>query len=238
MEAVVDFVQMKRFDDPLLIEVLEAMRTPGGKKISEDAWRAITAMEIKEGDTDTRLRNARNWYECAYEWRIVSYAVHANARLNAKAAGRVLYYIPSIDIPAVRMSRKDFDDMRGEPNISTTAKFPGILPVYIGRDMMMQKTLLPPQYVTGTVGKLLGIELHPDEPKISDRHSVREAGCVILKYMPKCFYLEVPDTADGFLKSDNADAPQLGPNVIAIEPDSRTWTHRTDDGLKVAVTRT
>ena len=60
MEYVVDFVQMKRFDDPLLVEVLEAMRTPGGMKISEDAWRAITATEIKEGDTDTRLRDARH----------------------------------------------------------------------------------------------------------------------------------------------------------------------------------
>ena len=27
MEYVVDFVQTKRFDDPLLVEVLEAMRT-------------------------------------------------------------------------------------------------------------------------------------------------------------------------------------------------------------------
>ena len=115
MEYVVDFVQMKRFDDPLLVEALEAMRTPGGLKISEDAWRAITATEIKEGDTDTRLRDARNWYECAYEWRIVSYAMHAHARLNAKAAGRVLYYIPSIDIPAVGMSRKDFDTCAASP---------------------------------------------------------------------------------------------------------------------------
>ena len=41
--------------------------------------------------------------------------------------------------------------------------------------------------------------------------------------------------ADGFLKSDNVDAPQLGPNVIAIEPDSRTWTRCAEDGLKVAV---
>ena len=42
--------------------------------------------------------------------------------------------------------------------------------------------------------------------------------------MPKWLYLEIPDTADGFLKSDNADAPQLGPNVIAIEPDSPRGT--------------
>ena len=124
-----------------------------------------------------------------------------------------------------------------EPNLSNTKKLAGLLPAYIGMDMLMQKTLLPPKYVTGTVGKLVGIELHPDEPRISNRPSVREAGCVILKYMPKCFYLEVPHTADGFLKSDNADAPQLGPNVIAIEPDSRNWTHRTEDGRKVVVNR-
>ena len=52
MEYVVDFVQMKRFDDPLLVEVLEAMRTLGGKKISEKAWGAIKATEIKAGDKD------------------------------------------------------------------------------------------------------------------------------------------------------------------------------------------
>ena len=37
MEYVVDFVEMKRFEDPLLVEVLEAMRTRGGKKIPENA---------------------------------------------------------------------------------------------------------------------------------------------------------------------------------------------------------
>ena len=30
---------------------------------------------------DLRLQEARGWYECAYEWRIVSCAMHANARL-------------------------------------------------------------------------------------------------------------------------------------------------------------
>ena len=42
MEFVIDFVQMGRFVDPLQIEVLEAMRTPGGKKITEEAWQATT----------------------------------------------------------------------------------------------------------------------------------------------------------------------------------------------------
>jgi hypothetical protein len=61
MEYVVDFVQMQRFDDPLLVEVLEAMRTPGGRKISEDAWKAIVATMIQAAGTDARLRDARGW---------------------------------------------------------------------------------------------------------------------------------------------------------------------------------
>ena len=60
--------------------------------------------------------------------------MHTHARLNAKASGALLYYIPSIDLPSVRMSKQQFDDMRAFPNISTTAKLPGILPVYIGMD--------------------------------------------------------------------------------------------------------
>ena len=41
IEYVVDFVNMQRFTDPLLVQVLQAMRTPGGKKISDEAWRAL-----------------------------------------------------------------------------------------------------------------------------------------------------------------------------------------------------
>eukprot|EP00972_Heterocapsa_arctica_P107482 15832866-Heterocapsa_arctica.AAC.1 len=65
------------------------MRTPGGKEISEQAWKALEATVIQTTGTDPRLRDARGWYECAYELRIVSYAMHAHARLNAKAAGRI-----------------------------------------------------------------------------------------------------------------------------------------------------
>ena len=43
MEYVCDFVKMQRFDDPLLVELLEAMRTPGGKNILEEAWQALKA---------------------------------------------------------------------------------------------------------------------------------------------------------------------------------------------------
>ena len=97
MEYVLDFVKMQRFNDPLLVEVLEATRTPGGKSIFEGAWHALKATVIsgaasqpaasaEDLGADPRLRDARGWCECAYEWCIVSYAMHARSRLNATAA--------------------------------------------------------------------------------------------------------------------------------------------------------
>ena len=127
---------------------------PGVKLISQEAWQALKATVIKTGvpqpghggagahrpgddQQDTRLRDARHWYECAYEWRLVSYAMHAHARLNARAEHKILFYIPSIDIPSVRLSKENFDEMRAQPNVSTSAKFPGILPVYVGMEMIL-----------------------------------------------------------------------------------------------------
>ena len=72
------------------------------------------------------------------------YAMHTHARLNAKAACKVLFYIPSIDIPSARMTREDFDAMIAQPNISTSAKFPGILGAYIGMEMILTDSYLSP----------------------------------------------------------------------------------------------
>ncbi len=91
MGCVLDFVKMQRFEDPLLVEVLEAMRTPNGKFISEAARQALKGTVIKccasqlastavgSDGIDPRLADALNWHECAYEWRIVSYAMQAHA---------------------------------------------------------------------------------------------------------------------------------------------------------------
>ena len=219
-----DFVEMKRFEDPLLVEVLEAMRTPGGKKISENAWEAIKATQIKKGEEDKRLWEARNWYECAYEWRLVSYAMHAHARLNAKVAGRLLYYIPAIDAPSARMNQQDDEDMRAQPNISTSAKLPGILPVYIGMEMILTESYLPPRIVRGAPVEVVDIELHPMEADIRGRASIDSHGCVVLFYMSKCIYVRLQSCKDRFLAS-GAGAAQPGSadlhGVIAVHPVSR-----------------
>ena len=143
MEHVVDFVQMQRFDDPLLVEILHAMRRSGGKKVSEKAWQALVCTVL----SSLPMIPVLPWIpRCSKpevgmsppdEWRIVAYAMHADSRLNAKAAGKPLFYIPAVDSPACRMGRAEYDDMRAFPNISTTAKWMGILPAHICMDVIL-----------------------------------------------------------------------------------------------------
>jgi hypothetical protein len=291
MEYVIDFVKMQRFDDPLLVEVLEAMRTRGGKKISNKAWEALKATVIQRsasqparatggapqpaqvggtngGDQrgasepaqaaeihgfDPRLAGARNWYECAYEWRIVSYAMHAHARLNAKAAGKLLFYIPAIDAPTARMTKDDFDEMRGLPNIGITAKLPGILPIFVGMEMILTESYLPPRIVRGAPVTVVDIELHPEEPPLSGRQTIAAHGCVLLHYMPKCIYVCVQGCTDVFLGTAGSAVVQpgasdpLGPStgasqpgvrdlkgILAVLPTSRPWKFK-GKGMESAV---
>ena len=117
--------------------------------------------------------------------------MHSHAKLNAKAEWKLLYYTTSIDMPSVRMSKKDFDDMRSQPNISQTGKNRGILPIYIGMEMCLTETYLPPRIGRGTPVDVVDIELHPMEPPIQGRDSIASHGCVILRYMPKHIYVRV-----------------------------------------------
>ena len=168
--------------------------------------------------------------------------MHAHARLNAKAADRLLYYIPSIDVPSRRMSKADFDDMRAYPNIGTSAKLPGILPVYIGMEMILTESFLPPRIVRGAPVTVVDIELHPGEAPVQGRSSVATHGCVLLQYMPKCIYVRLLNCEDAFLVpstsvSQPGDIDLRG--VLAVVPVSRQWTYKgKSNNSGVTVTRT
>ena len=248
MEYVVNFVQMQRFSDPLLVEVLTAMRTPGGKKISEAAWQALQARILKQGQCigatppDARLQEARGWYECAYEWRIVSYAIHAHARLNAKAAEKLLFYLPAVDLPVVRMVRADYDEMRAVPNVSTTSKLLGILPLYVGMEVILTESYLPPKVVRGASAEVVGIECQPSEPPLAGRATLASHGCVLLEMMPKCVYVRIRGCSDIFLTpATGASQPGLADlrGVLAVQPVTRQWKFKSKGATApISVART
>ena len=59
-----------------------------------------------------RLREDRGWYESVYEWRIVSYAMHRQAGLNAQDLEKVVFYMAAVDKTVVKLGRQLFDEMR------------------------------------------------------------------------------------------------------------------------------
>ena len=192
------------------------------------------------------MRAARGWYESAYEWRIVSYAMHAQAKLDAHDAGQLLFYVPATDRPAARLARPDFDEMRAEPNIGATAKMPGLLPLFVGMEVILTESVLPPKYVRGAPGKVVGIELHALEPPVEGRPSIVSDGIVLLRYMPKAVYVKIDNSDEVFLKAAPVTAGSAsqpaGPDlrgVLAITPQARPWKFKAaTGGPAVAVSRT
>ena len=254
-EHVVDFVEMQRFDDPLLLEILHSMRTPGGKSFSEEAWRALerTQVRVPTGVTeradgasqpvgrevaDSRLNDAVGWYESAYEWVIVSFAMQLQTRLSAKRSNQVLYYVQAVDRPAVDCGRVALERMLATPNVTTTRKLMGLLPIYVGMEVVLTESILPPFYVPGATGRVLGIEPHPDEPPVRDAPGITTEGVVLLRFMPICVYVLFDESQDFFLRSSGAPETDSASQpvdldgglkgVLAIEPVVRCWRWAPD----------
>ena len=76
--------------------------------------------------------------------------MHVQAHLNAKHARRVLFYFPAIDQPSARLTQKGNDHMRACANIGATAKLAGVFPLYVGMEMVLAESYLPPRVLRGT----------------------------------------------------------------------------------------
>ena len=252
IEHVVDFVAMQRFDDPLLLEILHSMRTPGGKVLSDEAWGALKRTQIQvpaagadgasqpvvQQNIDPRLDAAVGWCESAYEWTIVSFAMQLQTRLSAKRSNQVLYYIQPVYRPGIDCGRAALEQMLATPSVTATRKLMGLLPIYIGMEVVLTENILPPLYVPGATGKVWGIEPDPDEPAFEDSAGVVTEGVVLLRFLPLCVYVRFDDSEDSFLHgfggSDTDGVAQpVGQEdrfrgILAIEPVARTWRWAPD----------
>ena len=161
IEHVFDFVEMKRFDDPRQLQLLQSMRIPGGRPVPEDTWQAIVDTSAVSQRSDSQ-----DWYEAAYDWRTVSYAMNVKARQQVRQQKQLLFYIQAVDRATQKLPPQEYMKVRAEPNLANTKKLAGLLPVFIGMEVVLQKGLLPPKYVPGTVATIIDIELHEQEPPI------------------------------------------------------------------------
>ena len=212
---VFQFEKANRFTDDRLLRILHAMRTSGGQKIREDDWQALcgrllTAAVSKGGcvgPPDVRLVGAADWLESSYDWLTVSLAIHLRTRMAAHAAEKVLFYIVAVDLPPFEIPPSMYKALLAVPNVTTTKKLPGILPIYIGARVRLTKTLLVPHLVPEREGLIVGIELHEQDHAAllssKPRKLLIEDGSVLLQCLPKSIYVRFDD---------------LDPDMIAPQP--------------------
>lgn len=62
---VIDFVEMKRFEDDKQLQLLQNMRVPGGVPVPEDTWKAIVASRYTVSKGAAQLLACSKWHEAA-----------------------------------------------------------------------------------------------------------------------------------------------------------------------------
>ena len=84
-----------RFTDETLIQILEAMRTPGGKKLSHAQWQAMVKTE-RSAEQPTEASAERpeesNCYHVCYCWSVTTMAAFTLTRGSAQKSGQTLFY--------------------------------------------------------------------------------------------------------------------------------------------------
>ena len=163
--------------------------------------------------------------------------MHTQAKLDAHDAGQVLFYVPAVDRPAASLSEEEFDEMREDPNIGATGRMLGLLPLFLGMEMVLQESLLPPRYVRGAPCKVVGFEPHEFEPQLEGRSSITSDGVVLLHYMPKCVYVKMEGSNELFLQAASETAGSASQpagldlrGVLAITPQTRPWKFKPAAG--------
>jgi hypothetical protein len=85
-----------RFQDKVLIRILDKMRQTGGCKLEPAEWELLLNTDISGPDCE-RLVGTEGWYEAAYEWSIVSMAQAFRSQLSAECAQATLFVVQAED---------------------------------------------------------------------------------------------------------------------------------------------
>ena len=90
---------MKRFEDPVLVSILQKMRHPGGKQLLDNEWEALLATELDAiRDPEEFVRDTAGWFESSYLWSVVSMACYTRATISARQAQQILFYCQAVDV--------------------------------------------------------------------------------------------------------------------------------------------
>ena len=95
VELVFQFSTAMRFTDETLIQILETMRTPGGKKLSHAQWQALLKTERsaeQPANASAERPDESDCYHVCYCWSVITMAAFMLARVSAQKSGQTLFY--------------------------------------------------------------------------------------------------------------------------------------------------
>jgi hypothetical protein len=211
-----------RFDDPVLIRILEKMRTPGGVSLTEAEWSSLQATEASDA---SELAGTEDWYDACYTWDVVTMATPMRCALSARAAKAVLFIAQAEDRvtnPWPALDKQQIRESVGEqilrhPNMNNTGRLPGFAMFHVGMRVRLTQPVEPPEAVVDASGDVRGLDFHPLEPRSHRRCAFPEAGAggaaepaaacnlpapasiVILNHQPLCVYVKLDDCKTEFL---------------------------------------
>ena len=163
---------MKRFTDPVLVSILNKMRTTNGAKLSAQEWQALQNTEINaaeiERDPEAFLKDTTGWYESSYLWSIVAMASYTRAKASARQHKQTLFFCQAADFcdQVGQRHQRDIElykHMLAVPSVAQTNRLPGIVLLHIGMRVRITTQVLPPWAVQDATGIIMEIDASPQD---------------------------------------------------------------------------
>ena len=211
-----------RFRDPVLRQILEKMRTPGGSRLTDGEWQALMATNVEAAAMDEEASQrlatrTRDWYHSFYLCRLVKLAAHTSAKLTAKHSYQTLFYLQAVDSPKVVPRHGSpntetgalppetvelYEKMRQISSVTATRRLPGWVCFRQEQRIRFTKNVLVPHAVQDSSGVIQYISLHPIDQR------------ALLGVPPAEYKLEFPLTL--------REARRSRPRLFTTHPLSRT----------------
>ena len=190
---------MKRFTDNVLVSILEKMRTPGGKKLSDSEWEALRKTELDIQDVqdkpDEFLSSTEGWYESCYLWSVVSMACYSRATISARKAQQMLFYCQAVDVSPAIGQRKEDDQLYGRmlavPSVATTKRLPGWVMLHLNMRVRLTTQVLAPWAVQDVTGVIVDIELSKQDSERIERSRGELSAEMVLEELPHGVYVKL-----------------------------------------------
>ena len=239
-----------RFTDKILIEILEAMRTPGGRKLNHAQWQAL--MKTERSAEQPANAGAEQFadsacYHVCYCWSVITMAAFMLARVSAQKSGQTLFYMQAVDQALTLIQRATEEDFYEEllkiPSISSTKRLPAVVLWHNRMRMKFSTTLQQPFAVQDVECTVVGFD--PDEKDYDAKASLDAHHCQgehVCEFMPKAIYVKIDDCDYHFLppapcsvhRSTGHDASRLNCTsavrsaIFAVKPLTRNFRYYYD----------